>query len=385
MSHISWDEIRKHETIEDCWIVFHDNVYDVTGFLEYHAGGVEEILNLAGRDVTNAFYAAGHSNVSVQGLRSLYVGSVSKNKAADVDHECSLAGRVDFVERQVTDIVYDEDCQTKSWKQIRMCIPISDGKTRLNEPQAGQVFAFRIQISDNKFVTRLYTPISWDGEKIKFAIKLYKDGKMSQQLQHLFEGMTIEVRGPFGFKIPNLRPVLSFTNPEFHNHRKKNVTAQHLGQIEIKTVLMIAAGSGITPMLPIIKHFCQKSPEVKMSLLVYANSIQELMCADELLRLKTNAGNQLKLVYGSPEKVNINLNTLAASTKKLYRVVDGEVTGPADWLHLALMANYTYDPKTFRGQRLFVVCGSHTFCRSLLSVLRDTYRPLNHEIELLGI
>ena len=33
---ITWLEVSKHNTNEDCWIVIENNVYDVTKFLDSH-------------------------------------------------------------------------------------------------------------------------------------------------------------------------------------------------------------------------------------------------------------------------------------------------------------------------------------------------------------
>jgi cytochrome b involved in lipid metabolism len=48
----TWEEIVKHNTTKDLWIVYKDMVYDVTKFLEEHPGGEEIILDVAGDDST---------------------------------------------------------------------------------------------------------------------------------------------------------------------------------------------------------------------------------------------------------------------------------------------------------------------------------------------
>lgn len=49
------DQVRAHRTRDDCWIILYGRVYDVTKYLDYHPGGVEEITRIAGMDVTKAF------------------------------------------------------------------------------------------------------------------------------------------------------------------------------------------------------------------------------------------------------------------------------------------------------------------------------------------
>jgi cytochrome b involved in lipid metabolism len=48
----SMDEIAKHNKTDDVWVVVKGCVLDCTKFLEDHPGGVQAILNFAGRDAT---------------------------------------------------------------------------------------------------------------------------------------------------------------------------------------------------------------------------------------------------------------------------------------------------------------------------------------------
>jgi len=49
------DEVAKHVTKEDCWVILHDKVLDVTSFLSEHPGGELAILTFAGKDATAEF------------------------------------------------------------------------------------------------------------------------------------------------------------------------------------------------------------------------------------------------------------------------------------------------------------------------------------------
>lgn len=42
------EEVAKHNTANDCWIIVEGQVYDVTKFLKEHPGGSKVILKLAG-------------------------------------------------------------------------------------------------------------------------------------------------------------------------------------------------------------------------------------------------------------------------------------------------------------------------------------------------
>jgi nitrite reductase (NADH) large subunit len=56
---IPMSEIAKHKSKESAWVVLHDNVYDLTNFLDDHPGGHEVVLKWSGRDATK-FWSAIH-------------------------------------------------------------------------------------------------------------------------------------------------------------------------------------------------------------------------------------------------------------------------------------------------------------------------------------
>ena len=43
-------EIAKHKEEEDCWLVIHGKVYDVTPYLDEHPGGPEIMVSNAGAE-----------------------------------------------------------------------------------------------------------------------------------------------------------------------------------------------------------------------------------------------------------------------------------------------------------------------------------------------
>lgn len=53
---ITREEVQKHCTADDAWIVVDGDVYDVTKFARLHPGGKETLLEYAGRDATEDFY-----------------------------------------------------------------------------------------------------------------------------------------------------------------------------------------------------------------------------------------------------------------------------------------------------------------------------------------
>jgi cytochrome-b5 reductase len=49
------DELALHNRENDCWIAFRGFVYNVTPYLEFHPGGVDEMMRAAGADGTELF------------------------------------------------------------------------------------------------------------------------------------------------------------------------------------------------------------------------------------------------------------------------------------------------------------------------------------------
>jgi cytochrome b involved in lipid metabolism len=48
MVYYTLEEVSKHQSLDDCWIIIKNKVYNVTKFLGEHPGGEEVILDTAG-------------------------------------------------------------------------------------------------------------------------------------------------------------------------------------------------------------------------------------------------------------------------------------------------------------------------------------------------
>lgn len=130
----------------------------------------------------------------------------------------------------------------------------------------GQHISLRYTDPDGKLVMRAYTPVSSDDTLgyVDLVVKVYfKDvhpkfpegGKMSQYLESMAIGQTIEVSGPKG--------KLSYMGKgEIHiKHRVRDPAPE----VRVaKKIGMIAGGTGITPMLQVIRRALQNKEYVAL-------------------------------------------------------------------------------------------------------------------------
>merc|ERR1719181_705977 len=49
------DEVAKHSSKDDCWVVLNGHAYNLTSFMNEHPGGAAIIAKYAGRDASKAF------------------------------------------------------------------------------------------------------------------------------------------------------------------------------------------------------------------------------------------------------------------------------------------------------------------------------------------
>ncbi|WFD34948.1 L-lactate dehydrogenase (cytochrome) [Malassezia cuniculi] len=52
---ISYQEVSKHNTREDCYVILYNKVYDMSEFIPHHPGGPQIIVKYAGKDATAVF------------------------------------------------------------------------------------------------------------------------------------------------------------------------------------------------------------------------------------------------------------------------------------------------------------------------------------------
>lgn len=145
----------------------------------------------------------------------------------------------------------------------------------------GKHMKLKFTDSEGEDITRAYTPISSDDDAgfFELLIKVYENGKMTQHLKSLEIGQTISIQGPVG-KLEYVRGVMK--NSGAKEGETKDRKVRHLG--------MIAGGTGITPMLQIIREIVknQKTDKTQVSL-IFANVTEaDILLREELERLSSS-------------------------------------------------------------------------------------------------
>ncbi|XP_074597496.1 uncharacterized protein LOC141852390 [Brevipalpus obovatus] len=74
------EQVSEHCTVDDCWIVIFDKVYDVTNFLHIHPGGDYVICEHGGRDATVSFQNTLHTKDAYDLMKKYCIGMLVKEQ-----------------------------------------------------------------------------------------------------------------------------------------------------------------------------------------------------------------------------------------------------------------------------------------------------------------
>lgn len=295
------EEVAKHDTEEDSWIVVHNKVYDCTPFLKDHPGGGASIVMNAGADCTEEFDAI-HSTKAKGMLDDYYIGELAIEDIEDEPEQPALhmskssvqLMKDDFKEQSVRKAVADEEAapvapvalNPKKWvhfpliqkeelshdtRRFRFGLP-TEGH-RLGLPVGFHMFL--AATIEGSMVMRAYTPTSSDAQLGYFdlVIKVYfanvhpkfpDGGKLTQFMEEMSIGDEIRVKGPLG-------------HIEYRGRGEMTIDGKPR---TVSALTGLMAGSGITPFYQILQAV-MADPEDKTELyLIYANQTPE----DVLLR-----------------------------------------------------------------------------------------------------
>ncbi|RWW56205.1 hypothetical protein BHE74_00037085 [Ensete ventricosum] len=295
-------EVRKHASRESAWIVVHGNVYDCTGFIKDHPGGADSILINAGGDCTEEFDAI-HSDKAKalldtyrigELIPSGYVSDTSVHGASDFSHlstirEVSRPSALVNPREKVQCKLVSKTIISHDVRLFRFALPSADHVLGL--PVGKHIFL--CATIDGKLCMRPYTPTSPVDEVglFELLIKVYFKGEnpkfpngglMSQHLESLPVGSTLDIKGPTGH--------IEYTGRGNFAVNGKPRFARRLA--------MIAGGTGITPIYQVIQAVLRDPEDPTEMHLVYANrSEDDILLQDELDGWARDRPEQFKVWY----------------------------------------------------------------------------------------
>ncbi|KAL9556057.1 hypothetical protein MBANPS3_002053 [Mucor bainieri] len=160
--------------------------------------------------------------------------------------------------------------------------------------------------AEGKPIIRPYTPVSEEETvgHVDFIIKKYDNGALTPTIHNMKPGDTLEFKGP----IPKYN---------WEQDQKSNVG-------------MIAGGTGITPMLQVIRRvFHEKSNDKKTKIsLIFANQTEEdILLKDELDKIAKEHPDRFKVVYAL-DKAPENWSGVTGYVTK--EVVQANLPGPKE-------------------------------------------------------
>eukprot|EP00611_Tribonema_gayanum_P025862 TRINITY_DN6004_c0_g2_i3.p2 TRINITY_DN6004_c0_g2~~TRINITY_DN6004_c0_g2_i3.p2 ORF type:complete len:863 (-),score=363.94 TRINITY_DN6004_c0_g2_i3:318-2906(-) len=299
-------ELARHDSEADCWIAVEGRVYDVTAFLHDHPGGGDSITLSAGQDATDEFNAL-HSTKARAMLDDYYIGDLLSAEdaaaaplksaaatpvTAPASPNCAPQPREDDLvalnpKKKVKVPLIEREELTHDTRRFRFGLP--SPAHRLGLPVGKHLF-----ISGQwkgEFVMRAYTPVTGDEVRgyVDLVVKVYRPcerfpegGKMSQLLDSLALGDTLDLKGPLG-------EIEYLGRSEFAIRNTPPRTVRHVG--------MLAGGTGITPMYQVARAVLSDPADDTRLWLLAANQTED----DILLRGELDA-----LVAAHPGRLRVH-------------------------------------------------------------------------------
>ncbi|KAF6165193.1 hypothetical protein GIB67_007178 [Kingdonia uniflora] len=304
---LSMSEVKKHNLAESAWIIVHDHVYDCTSFLKDHPGGTDSILINAGMDCTEEFDAI-HSDKGKKMLEEYRIGELittgytsdsstsspnnSVHGAMNLTHLAPIkeGGRISALipREKIPCTLISNTSISHDVRIFKFALPSPDQVLGL--PVGKHIFL--CPTIDGKLCMRAYTPTSTIDEVgyFELLIKVYfggvhpkfpKGGLLSQYLDALPIGSTVDIKGPTGH--------IEYTGRgNFSIHGKQKFA---------KRLAMIAGGTGITPIYQVLQAILKDPEDETEMYVVFANRTENDILLREELDSWAEKHERLKVWY----------------------------------------------------------------------------------------
>ncbi|GAA5820633.1 hypothetical protein JCM11251_003085 [Rhodosporidiobolus azoricus] len=292
-------ELEAHNKEEMPWFVVHGEVYDGLPFLNDHPGGAESITLVAGEDCTDDFMAI-HSVDAKMRLADFHIGTLVEEDQpssppietapVEFDPNATFLDKKKWKGAKLVSIDYvnhDSRLYRFALDHLDQPLGLPVGQhvyARLRRkvcPGDAEATGADKQVLEGELVQRAYTPVSRQGARgyLDLLIKVYfrtsafpEGGKMTLGFEELQVGDIVEFKGPLG----------SFEWIGSGACRWRGV------QRNVKHIGMICGGSGITPILQVLRGVLHDTSDTTTTLhILNANKTEaDILCRAELEELQ---------------------------------------------------------------------------------------------------
>ncbi|KZT29931.1 hypothetical protein NEOLEDRAFT_1153772 [Neolentinus lepideus HHB14362 ss-1] len=306
------EEVAKHASTDDCWIVINNKVYDVTSALSWHPGGANAIMPHAGKChmETTLEYASIHDDYANKKRDECYIGVLTKkgielmntDSGKDDAKHAHEARAKEAKEREGYPLKKHSWCPATLVKKTELShdtrrytfvLPAEEGeKVKVGLP-IGNHLAIGVHFKD-RMVVRPYTPTrpifaSEDDGTFDLVVKSYfpdekgkfpPGGTVGNYLDCLEEGEQIDVKGPMG-------EIIYYGKGKFTSDGK---------EFQFSKINLLAGGSGITPHYQLIHAIIlDETDDTKLRLVYCNNSEDDILLFEDLNGLAERSKGQLEI------------------------------------------------------------------------------------------
>ena len=259
---------------------------------------------------------------------------------------------------------------TENTKIYRFSLPYSDVRLVPEITNLGLHLILRVPVPSNDedhvdtskcqnggYITRQYTILSSPMCKGYFdiMIKLYENGAASRVIRKWIIGDLVEIRGPFG---------------EFSSKFMQPSETSEIHLLDFDNIILLAAGTGIAPMLQVIDYILDDDEtDTRLHLLYSCRKTSEILLQD---KIKTFADFwNFKVTYFLTNQDNTMDNLTALKSQLRYAKVEIER------ISIKAIENYfiskNIDAKN--SKNLFLVCGTKQFEIDVINNLKCLQIP----------
>ena len=289
---ITSNDLAAHNTRHDCWMAVDNLVYDVTNYLPFHPGSIDELMRAAGDDATDLFNEA-HPWVNASTiLETCCVGRLAPLKDAQNNNNTHPLHVHHWRRFQIY------EAQALAHNVVRLSILLGPGhEARRLGFKVGEHIQLRLPATLSKPVSRVraYTPTSHLKAIGHFELIVFAAGDISDRLCALGSGDEVDARGPRGVGIYGAFGATRFMLPS----RAQLLNTS--GIYSVSELYMATAGSGITAVIALLRSLAALAADgasdiPTMKLIHCARSISEIPLISEFESICTSSvGNKLHL------------------------------------------------------------------------------------------